>query len=549
MQKYFYRPALALLLGVSGFATVASAQKPPAASVPTVQTAPQAQPKVQVIAADTASTPPICYAGYGLRPSQKIKVCTDVIDSGSVKGLAMGLAYFNRGLARANDGDPKGSVSDYRTALRFYTDAIRSSAPSAQVVFQRGLIYHTMGDADQAIVDYSDAIRLSPRDIYAYVNRGIVLYTKKDNNEGAISDFDAALKINRCEATAWINRGLVYKRKGNLNQSIADFTDAIKCLPANSPPVTTVTVDPAGKPFPAQYYQAMTQSSQLADAYYQRGLVYLDKGSKDKKQAIPMFAAAIKDFNDAIRINPTAAGHFVGRASARMYKEEFREAIADFTEAHPAVAGRRVHLPASRHRLSFGQRARQRHRRLQRGASHQSARHGAAAQPRHRLLFQEGPVRPRDQGLHRLPEARSEGSELPDQPRHLVAREGRSGQGDRRLHRGAAARPADRRRAAVRLQGARGGAPLGAGGARALPARHGLCAEDRVRPGAGGLQRIDPAQPDRGPRVRRARRRLSRPPGIQARHRRLRRGHPARSRIRLRLFPARLRLSCDRGAG
>ena len=64
-----------------------------------------------------------------------------------------------------------------------------------------------------------------------YINRGIVLYTKKDNNEGAIADFDAALKINRCEVTAWINRGIVYKRKGDFNQAIADFTDAIKCLP------------------------------------------------------------------------------------------------------------------------------------------------------------------------------------------------------------------------------------------------------------------------------------------------------------------------------
>ena len=66
---------------------------------------------------------------------------------------------------------------------------------------------------------------------------------------------------------------------------------------------------------------------------------------------------------------------------------------------------------------------------------------------------------------------------------------------------------------------------MGAGRACALPARHGLCAEDRVRPGAGRLQRIDPAQPDRGARVRRARRRLSRAPGLPARHRRLQRGH------------------------
>jgi tetratricopeptide (TPR) repeat protein len=193
MQRSLYRPALAVMLGLCGFASTALAQTPPAKSVPTVQTAPQTQPRAQAIAADAVSTPSACYAGYGLRPGQRVKVCTDVIDSGSVKGLGMGLAYFNRGIARANDGDPKGAVGDYRTALRFYTDAIRSSAPSAQVLFQRGLIYHTMGDADQAIVDYSDAIRLSPREAFAYVNRGIVLYTKKDNNEGAIADFDAAL--------------------------------------------------------------------------------------------------------------------------------------------------------------------------------------------------------------------------------------------------------------------------------------------------------------------------------------------------------------------
>ncbi|HYD05218.1 MAG TPA: tetratricopeptide repeat protein, partial [Reyranella sp.] len=289
--------------------------------------------RVQPVAAPTAS-PDVCYTGYGLTPKQKIQVCTDVIDSGAAKGpLAMGLAYFNRGVARSQDGDSRGSTSDYRTALRFYTDVIRSSAPSGQVVFQRGMIYHTMGDPDQAIVDYSDAIRLMPNDVQAYVNRGIVLYTKKDNNEGALADFNAAFKINRCEATAWINRGLVYKRKGDLSQSIADFTDAIKCLPANGPVVGSGTLDAAGKPFPPAHYQAIGKSTQLADAYYQRGLVYLDKGGKDRAQAVPMFNAAIKDFDEAIRINPTAAAHFVGRASTYMYKEMFREAIADFSQA------------------------------------------------------------------------------------------------------------------------------------------------------------------------------------------------------------------------
>ena len=95
MRRNFCQPALALLLGVCGFASLAMAQKPPALSLPTVQAAPPAQPTPEVIAPGMPSTPAICYASYGLRSSQKIKVCTDVIDSGSVKGLALALAYFN----------------------------------------------------------------------------------------------------------------------------------------------------------------------------------------------------------------------------------------------------------------------------------------------------------------------------------------------------------------------------------------------------------------------------------------------------------------------
>src|SRR5262245_16283198 len=253
----------------AGFAMMAALASAPA----TAQTPPIAAP-----VSAQASTPDACYAGYGLNPAQKIKICSDVIDSGTLKGLGLGLAYFNRGQALGKAGDPKGALADYRTALRYYTEVIRASAPSAPVVFQRGLIYHVMGDADQAIVDYSDAIRIAPNETYTYINRGIVLYTKKDNNEGAIADFDSALKLNKCEVNAWINRGLVYKRKSNLDQSINDFTSAIACLPGNPAPLTSASVDP-GKPMSAASFKTITETTQLADAYYQRGLVYLDKAA------------------------------------------------------------------------------------------------------------------------------------------------------------------------------------------------------------------------------------------------------------------------------
>ena len=270
-----------------------------------------------------------CYAAYGLRPAEKIKICSDTIQSGRLKGIPLALAYYHRATADSAIGDVQAATSDYKEALRIFTEVIRVSQASAPLLFQRGLIYHTLGDADQAIVDYSDSIRIAPNETYAYVNRGIVLYTKKDNNEGAIADFNSALKLKPCEVSAWINRGLVYKRKGDLDQSIKDLTDALKCLGSN---LTPVSATPPANPSP-QYLQASQNASQAADAYYQRGLVYIDKASRERKQAGQMYDLAIRDFNDAIRLNPTMAAHFVGRASAYMLKEEFRQAIADFTEA------------------------------------------------------------------------------------------------------------------------------------------------------------------------------------------------------------------------
>src|SRR5690349_24588380 len=186
-------------------------------------------------AAQTEQQEP-CFAAYGLKPAEKIKICSDAISTGRLKGIQLALAYYNRANAHQNSGDQEAATTDFKEALRVFTEVIRVSQASAPLLFQRGLIYHTLGDADQAIIDYSDAIRLAPTETYAYVNRGIVLYTKKDNNEGAISDFNSALKLKPCEINAWINRGLVYKRKGDLNQSIADFTASLKCLVGNPTP-------------------------------------------------------------------------------------------------------------------------------------------------------------------------------------------------------------------------------------------------------------------------------------------------------------------------
>jgi len=88
-----------------------------------------AQPKVgetPPVAAAQAATTEACFAGYGLNPAQKIKICSEVIDSGSAKGLALGLAHFNRGGRRSPM--PATRRAPWPTIAWHYVTTPRSSA-------------------------------------------------------------------------------------------------------------------------------------------------------------------------------------------------------------------------------------------------------------------------------------------------------------------------------------------------------------------------------------------------------------------------------------
>ena len=115
--------------------------------------------------------------------------------------------------------------ADYRSAIRIFNELISARRSIPTTTCSAASVYQTIGEADRAILDFSDAIRLAPRETYPLINRGVVLYTRKDNNEGAIADLTAALKLKPCEISAWINRGIVQRKKGELDKAIGDFTD------------------------------------------------------------------------------------------------------------------------------------------------------------------------------------------------------------------------------------------------------------------------------------------------------------------------------------
>ena len=78
MRNQLCLSALACVLGVAVWPPFATAQPAKAPATTVGQPAAAVQP---------AATPDICYAGSGLTPKQRIKTCTDVIDSGAVSRM------------------------------------------------------------------------------------------------------------------------------------------------------------------------------------------------------------------------------------------------------------------------------------------------------------------------------------------------------------------------------------------------------------------------------------------------------------------------------
>ena len=75
------------------------------------------------------------------------------------------------------------------------------------------------------------------------------------------------------------------------------------------------------------YDEAIRLNPQSAEAYYKRGFFYQNLGQGER---------AIEDFDKAIRIDPQFAKAYSNRAHAYLNKGHYGQAIADCTGGHQA---------------------------------------------------------------------------------------------------------------------------------------------------------------------------------------------------------------------
>ena len=120
--------------------------------------------------------------------ARQIRGCTAYIRTGKALGPNLAVAYTNRGIAYASQGDHKRALADF-------TEAIRLAPDSPFPYYNRGNAYYDLGDYARALADYDAAVERGPDMALAYYNRGLV-HQKLGNRDKSIENFQKALALD-----------------------------------------------------------------------------------------------------------------------------------------------------------------------------------------------------------------------------------------------------------------------------------------------------------------------------------------------------------------
>jgi tetratricopeptide (TPR) repeat protein len=212
-------------------------------------------------------------------------------------------------------------------AVPYFTQVIRAHPRDLLAYLRRGILRRDQRDYASAVADFDEAIRLDPKSAVAHNHRGRTRQSAGDL-DGAIHDYDTALRLDPEDAVAFSNRGHIWQLKGDLDQAIADY-DAVSRL---HPKDATVYYN-RGHAWQAKgeldhaiadFDEALRLDPGNVQALFNRGLVWQSKGELDH---------AIADFDEAIRLDPKDASAYSNRGHVRKLKAEFDLALADYDAA------------------------------------------------------------------------------------------------------------------------------------------------------------------------------------------------------------------------
>jgi tetratricopeptide (TPR) repeat protein len=249
--------------------------------------------------------------------------CTKLIDSGRYKGGSASGVLNNRGVAKQNQGDFEGAISDYEAAIRAnaknalprmnlaraltslerFDEGIDAATagiritPTAQNYVIRAEVFERSGRLEKAIPDYDEAIKRQPI-ASTYSSRAFVR-AQLSHHQEAIEDYSKAISLNDRNPAFYAGRGIAWANAGKCDQALLDYDKAILLSP------------------------------RMSLAYNNRGICKLRRGDRDGARA---------DYEAALRYDP-------GNSKAKTNLDILNGDDAPFTRPLPPAQMPRFELP------------------------------------------------------------------------------------------------------------------------------------------------------------------------------------------------------------
>jgi tetratricopeptide (TPR) repeat protein len=121
-------------------------------------------------------------------------------------------------------------TEDAEGAIADFDQVIRESPRDAYAFSQRGGAKQLAGDSKGALEDLTTSIELNPRSCDSFYERARVKSSLGDL-EGAISDYERVLEIDPKYAAAYLGRGTLRRWQGDAKGAQGDFERAIELNP------------------------------------------------------------------------------------------------------------------------------------------------------------------------------------------------------------------------------------------------------------------------------------------------------------------------------
>jgi tetratricopeptide (TPR) repeat protein len=226
-------------------------------------------------------------------------------------------ALIARGNAYSQIGDNGRALADLDRAIQLAPDN-----PQAYVI--RGLANNRRGQKQLAMQDYETALKIAPRYPQALANRAALL-SEEGRYDQAISDLDESIKADSDNPVAYYNRGYAHFARHEYDKALADYDAAIKLEPGmgraynNRCLIRAIT----GKDLVAGLQDCDTAQKLMPlnlDVRDTRGFIYLKLGDP---------RLAVKEYNDALDVDPNRPLALYGRGIARLMIGETREGEGD----------------------------------------------------------------------------------------------------------------------------------------------------------------------------------------------------------------------------